>query len=133
MYFPSLSESGWLTSSARIADALLAHMLISNYSQSQIYAGSVSSMAYVIEQGQGDIPKTISLLENTLSTYLKRFFDQVSIEIKQLTITNKSSNVSLTMYIGLTDSLGDTITLDKLISSVNGSTYKMVNLNNTGT
>ena len=132
MYFPSLSESSWLTTSQRIADAVIAHFLISNYSQSNIYTGNVSSMAYVIEQGQGDVNKTISLLENTLTTYLKRYFNQVSIEIKELNISNNSSNVSLTMYLGLIGLDGVGITLDKLISRVNSSTFKMVSLNNTG-
>jgi hypothetical protein len=132
LFFPSLSESGWITDSRQIGDYLFAHFFASNYSQTQIYIGQVSSMAYIIATNADDIDKTVSTLQQQLQTYFGRYFSTVTVEIRYFENPEDANKVDLTIYIGYTDSEGNEFTIGRLLSELDSQTYKITKLINTG-
>jgi hypothetical protein len=130
VYYPSLTDSGWITSSPQILDNLLADAYESDYSQTALYRGQVFSIAYVIQEGQGDIPRTIGLLQEGLSRYLKRYFQEVAVEVYRVSALESSSKVELSMYINVTDQDNKSINAAKLLEVTNGQLTNIVTLNN---
>lgn len=50
IYFPSLTETGWIASSEITGDFLFAHFFASDYSQTYIYTDHVSSFAKIMQK-----------------------------------------------------------------------------------
>jgi hypothetical protein len=101
--FPSLSESGWLTGSVTVADNLMCHIFCSDYSQTYLYNGHITSMAWMIRECQNDIPRLLSLMERTLTDYFNKYFYDVEVEVSENVNTLLSSKVDLNLYITFTD------------------------------
>ena len=135
MYFPSLSsDNSWLTNPTQIADAVTAHLFLSNHSQTQLYLGNVSSMAYAIQQGTGDILLTIELIRKMLINYYSRFFTQVEVEVSEYITTENSlsGNTSLSIYINFVGDDNKVLNVSKLLEIQNGKLINVINLLNTG-
>ena len=129
---PSLSEDGWVTDAKHKADYLMAHFFLSDYSQTQLYLGQVSSLPWVIQAGQGDIPRTVSLLRQTLATYFQRYFDEVVVEVTDQTPVD-SSSVELVLYIAFVDpQTGLTYTVNEVLQERNGVFSRVASISNTG-
>lgn len=133
--YPALSETGWISSPEQVADALFADFYESNYSQTNIYNGQVSSFAYIIQNGQGDIQKTISLLETTLRSYFLRYFKSVDVEIRDVSSEvpgsdPNSSRASLGIYLSFTDVQDRTYNLARVIQNAGTKSAKVIKLNN---
>jgi hypothetical protein len=79
---PSLSASGWLTEIAERADALMAYYVTSEYSQSYIYEGRVTSLTYHIQQHGMDPMRLESRVTNDLNAYFGRYFSRVELEVR---------------------------------------------------
>ena len=136
MYFPSLSsDNSWLTIPTQIADAVTAHLFLSNHSQTQLYLGNVSSMAYAIQQGTGDIITTIELIRKMLTSYYGRFFTQVDVEVSEYVKSESSlsGNTSLSIYVSFVGDDNKTINISRLFDIQNGKLVKVTDLLNSGT
>ena len=79
---PSLSASGWLTEIAERADALMAYYVTSEYSQSYIYEGRITSLTYHIQQHGNDPLRLESRVTGDLQAYFGRYFDRVELEVR---------------------------------------------------
>ena len=135
MYFPSLSsDNSWLTNPTQIADAVTAHLFLSNHSQTQLYLGNVSSMAYAVQQGTGNIITTIELIKKMLTNYYSRFFTQVEVEVSEYVKleSSLSGNTSLSMYVSFIGDDNKIINISRLFDIQNGKLVKVTNLLNTG-
>ena len=136
MYFPSLSsDNSWLTIPTQIADAVTAHLFLSNHSQTQLYLGNVSSMAYAIQQGTGDVVTTIELIRKMLTSYYGRFFTQVDVEVSEYVKSESSlsGNTSLSIYVNFVGDDNKTINISRLFDIQNGKLVKVTDLLNSGT
>lgn len=136
MYFPSLSsDNSWLTIPTQIADAVTAHLFLSNHSQTQLYLGNVSSMAYAIQQGTGDVVTTIELIRKMLTSYYGRFFTQVDVEVSEYVKSESSlsGNTSLSIYVSFVGDDNKTINISRLFDIQNGKLVKVTDLLNSGT
>ncbi len=129
-YFPSLSPDGWIESDPHKADNIFSQFFLSNYSQSQLYRGNVSSFAWVVQEGTGDMNKTASLMQSTLSNYFSRYFTNVTIDVTWKSETTNSSRIALSVYIGFTGYDGKAYSLGKIVNLLNMKVTTIINMNN---
>lgn len=132
VFMPALSEDGWVSDPLIKADYVFSHFFASNYSQSQIYSGGVSSIAWVIQQTQGDVRKTITLLTETLIRYFGRYFKNPIVDIREIApfgVSIDNIRASLSIYVGITVN-GKEVSLSKVMELTNSNTFKIVKTNN---
>lgn len=81
---PTLSGLGWLHNedTAERADAAMAYAFTSDYSQSVTYAGKITSIQWLISKYSGNSLELQSIMQDTLTKYLKKQFDGVDLEVK---------------------------------------------------
>lgn len=130
VYFPSLSEDGWVTSSMKIADYLLSHFFISDFSQSYIYITNVSSLPWIIQKHQGDISRTCTEIQNTLSEYFSRFFSNVQVEVTDVTNTATPSKAEISIYLKFIDKDNKEFVFGKLLEIADMTITKIIDINN---
>lgn len=89
---PMLTTEGWVVDPKLQLNRIFAHIFLTDYSQSNIYAGKVTSLQYIIaEQGPNtnNIPEK---LEKAISTILKRYFDNVEVFVKEKPSTSSEDD-----------------------------------------
>lgn len=124
--FPAISEDGWVDSTAKIVDYLMAHLKASEYSRSPLYPGYVTSLPWILQEGQGDMSKVTSLLRTSLETYFSRYFTNVIVEIRDITDqVNAPSFGKISMVVQFTDRNGVQQNLSNLIET-SGSILKRI-------
>lgn len=131
-FLPTLSQEGWVQSTAEQADYLISHFFASEYSQTHLYQRNVSSFQWIIQESQGDMAKTISLLKDTLNKYYSRYFDNVNVDVSYLQDPPDSSSVTISLYVSFIDKLGKEFILGKTLELVNSKISKIININNNG-
>lgn len=132
VFMPALSEDGWVKDPLIKADYIFSHFFASNFSQSQLYTGEVSSMAWVIHQTQGDVIKTITLLTETLVSYFGRYFPNPTVDVKEAIpagTTADNIKATLSVYVGI-NIAGKEVSLSKVMELTNSNTFKIINVNN---
>lgn len=131
--YPSLDPDGWLSAPMDVADKLLSDFFNSNYSQSDLYLGNVSSFGYIMQVTKGDIDACKDMLRQTLKTYFSRYFPSVSVDIETEPTTVPSSKTTLNIYMSFTDVDGKTYQIGKMLHTEGTKISKIVKLNNEGT
>lgn len=111
---PTLSTDKFISEPILKLDTLFAYFLSSDYSQSNTYRGSISSLKYLMQKNTGDDNGLISDIISTLNTYLLRYFTEVNVyaEMKEETIIGISIRVK--------DSDGVEATLERSLNVANG-------------
>ncbi len=133
LYYPSLSDIGWISDSLQKADALFADFLVAEYSQSTLYPGQVSSLTYIMQQGSGDPTLTAENLENALLEYFSRYFSNVTCNVTYPG-NQQSSRVYLNIALAFEDpNNGKTYSLTKVATLQDSKVVAIENLNNYGT
>lgn len=132
IFFPSLSDQGWLKSNREIADYALSHFFESDYSQSQLYFGRVTSLAYIIQENNGDLNTAASEIETKLTVYLKSMLPGAFVSCAPSTKNTTTTESALDLYVSFNDDNGKKITLANLLEVKNGKLFKVTNINNTG-
>lgn len=130
---PSLSEDGWVSTDGRQGAILFSHIFLSDYSQTYVYDGEVTSLAWMVATCQGDTSKLNSLAKSTLERYFGRYFAEVVVETKTDPDPNNPSKYGLTIYLSYTGKDGVRYNLGKMAQVDNDIIKKVVNLNNYGT
>ena len=129
---PSLSETGWLTSSEITGDLLFAHFFASDYSQTEIYSGHVSSFAKVMQENTDNVDNLVIDLRNTLLRYYSRYFQNVVVEVQIKDNSENISKLSLLLYVVYTDNDGKQHNLSKIVRDITSKSAKIIDFNNTG-
>lgn len=132
LHFPALSETGWLTSSEITGDYLFAHFFASDYSQTEIYSGHVSSFAKVMQENTDSVEQLVTDLRNTLLRYYARFFQNVVVEVQIKDNSDNISKIALLVYVVYTDQAGKQNNLSKIIRDITSKSAKIIDFNNTG-
>lgn len=131
-FYPSLSEDGWVNNSVKIADKLLSDFFISDFSQTYLYSGAVSSFPWIIQNKQGNITETAVLVQSTLNVYFSRYFNNVVVESQDQTSADSPSKGQITLYVKFTDDDGIEYVVGKLLEITDMNITKIINLNNNG-
>lgn len=127
--FPSLSEDGWVDSTPRKADYMMAHFVAADYSQSYIYGGKVISFPYLLAVNQGDMGAILSETQHALMIYFSSYFQQVDVTVTEVP-NGDSSQAILSIVINFTDYKGQAYSFAKLIKTMNSKFLEIVDINN---
>ena len=76
---PTLTVDGFVHSVPQTCDYLLAYFFLSQYSQSNLYYGKISSLAYIIQENGHDEQTMLLRIQSTLTTLFNRYFDSVEV------------------------------------------------------
>ena len=108
---PVLGGSSWVTDPALLLSTLFAHCLVADYSQSTIYNGTITSIPYFIATYQND-PLTMTVkLEEALTLYYSRYFNNVTITVTY----NDTQEITYPLNISI-------------LAIVNGVSYSLANV-----
>ena len=132
IYVPTLSPDGWVTDGKLQGAYLMSHLLESDFSQSIIYKGKVTSLGYIFSQTPDDPDATLSALQTALKIYFGRYYSDVTVDITKLVHTDNPSQVDFQLYIAYTDNAGNQRTLSDIIETTNGKINDAITVNNTG-
>ncbi len=127
---PTMSTDGWVDSPTVKADRLFAHFLVSEYSQTALYAGNVSSLPYLIQKNKEAPLSTANDIKTTLEVYFSRYYDQVEVECSWIDVEPDGGKAEIQIYASLIDSDGISISLGKAVSIVDSKVQKVATLNN---
>ena len=72
---PSLGSRGWVDDPDTVIDQLFANMLASDFSQSQLYHGEITSLQYIVKKSGHDPRRFCDDLQNALEQYIGRYFE----------------------------------------------------------
>lgn len=128
---PALSQDGWVTSTAQKADYMISHFFLSEYSQSLLYTGNVASFQWIIQDNQGDMLKTNTVLRETLRVYFSRYFSEVVVESSYAEIPENSGRVRINLYVSFKDHEGKEFVLSRLVDILDTKIERVLKLNNT--
>jgi hypothetical protein len=130
---PMFAASGWTTASAQKADGLLSHFFESDYYQSNLYAGNISNLQYLIQQYGLNIVDLINNVRTTLENYLGRFYQQavVTVTSNGNDPTYDGSQLTLTISATVTEQ-GQQLSFGYLVSAANSIISNIARINNTG-
>lgn len=78
---PVLGGEGWVTDTASKISILMAQALVADYSQTTIYADTVTSIPYIVAQYQTDPLNMAIKLQDALTVYYNRYFTQVTVTV----------------------------------------------------
>lgn len=79
---PSLSTQGWLTDQmdpTTLTSKLLSYFVVAEYSQTNAFYGSITSLAYIISQYGNDELRFREVVSRELERMFGRYFDSVSV------------------------------------------------------
>lgn len=129
---PTLSSSGWVSEIAEKADKLLSYFFVSEASQSNFYAGSITSLTALLQRYGNDEFELRSAVETSLMNYLQRYFESVdvTVTVRENTVEGRKGldlEVDIVVY-----EQGKEYSLGRLVSTLNSSIMKIAELNNTG-
>jgi hypothetical protein len=128
---PSLSTLGWVTDPVNKMDLLLSHFYLSDYNQTYLYKGNVSSLPRIIEEFGTEINEVIRALQQTTQSYLSSYYDSVNVEVSSASdlLTDPRIAVDLTLTIGVRDNGTQTV-FGRLLQSTNSKIDRIITLNN---
>lgn len=129
-YYPSLSEDAWVDSPIKIADNLFSCFFTSEFSQSYIYQGHITSFPYILQDNQGDITSTINAVRSELSIYFSRYFNNVVVEVIDKTDINAPNKVAIAIYVSFDGNDGINYSLGKMAESADLKVTKIINISN---
>ena len=127
VYYPTLSEEAWADTPGKIADVMMSHFLTSDYSQSYVFAGYVSSFPHILATNHGNVPSTVTATRTVLEAFFSHYFDKVNVEVVDIT-KDDDSRARLRIAVDFTHSDGKTYSLGGLLQT-NGTIFE--NITNT--
>lgn len=128
--FPSLSEDSWVSNTAKVADYLMSHFLLSDYSQTYLYVGQVASLPWIIQDTQRDMSRTVQVVQSTLIEYFTRYFNNVVAEVTEVPNETDPSKAQISIYLKFTDTENQEFILGRLIKLIDSKVSEIININN---
>lgn len=132
IYVPTLSEDAWVSDGKLQGSYLISHLLESDYSQTIIYKGKVSSLGYIFSQTPDDPDRTLSAMQNMLKTYFSRYYTDVTVDVKKTVHSDNPNQVDFQLYVAYTDNNGIQQSLSDIIETTSGKINNTIQVNNTG-
>ena len=128
---PTLSLAGWIKTPAEKIDQLITYFVYTIGNQTTIYGKYATSFQQILEANMGNMDNTVAATRAALNTYLKRYYDSVSIDVSY-TLSDPTNSASLaTISIAATVTEGDlTYSIEKALTTVNGKFQQFVDTTN---
>lgn len=131
-YLPCIGADSWIDDPDLIANQLFATFFLSDYSQTALYTGHVSSFAYCMmlyNPSDQDRTKLTALIDKVLTVYYLRYFDDVTVETSLTQDTEDFSKLELNIFLEY-DTGNKRNTLYKAIDVVDGKARSIIDINN---
>lgn len=125
----SLSTEGWLSELAVKCDRLLSYFFISDYSQTELYPGEISSLPYLIKMYGSSEEELRTNVSRQLQKYLSRHFEQADVTASTNVISESDFRIELKLIITVYDN-NVQYNLGRLVETVNSTIASIVNINN---
>jgi hypothetical protein len=128
---PTLSTQGFVRDSSGKFDFLLSHYFLSDYNQTYLYYGRVSSLPRIIERSGSDIGALLTDLKQNLFDYLAKYYDSVSVDVNTTTdiVRDPRTDLELRVIISVAEDGKQTV-FGRLLRSENSKLTDIVKLNN---
>ena len=126
---PTLTTMGWVTSAAHKFDFAFTDFLLSNYSQSNEFYGSISSLQWIIQKNSGDTAALETESKAALTTHLGSLFDSVEVRTLVRDHPTEAGKQQLIFYVAATDG-GVAYNFVKAIEDIDSKTLKIFEINN---
>ena len=127
---PSMSTDGWVTDSVQIADYLMSHFFLSEFSQTALYPKQVSSLPYLIEIYKKSPKATADAIQKTLVIYFSRYFNNVVVQCQNRDDPSDDRKAIVDIFIEYVDSDGKLYSFAKAAEMIEGKFNKIVEINN---
>lgn len=114
--FPSLTTQGWLKQSISVFDQMVGEFFLSEYSQTFLFTGAVSSFPWILQRYKGDLLTICSKTKDTLTTYLSTQFPAVEIDVSYKAVADSINRYNLVVYAEVTGTDGEKINLVRLVN-----------------
>lgn len=127
---PALSTDGWVSNTPAIADYLISHFFVSEYSQTALYPTNVASFPWIIQNNQGDMLNTTRQMRTTLERYFGRYFTDTVVDIAYKEVPEFSGRIQLDLFMKFKDSDGKEFVLSRVVEIVDSKISKVLKINN---
>jgi len=125
---PTLTLTGWVDDKNILMNKLFFYFVTTDYSQSVLYHGNLSSLKYLLHKNGDDLNSLIADVSSTLNKLYSRYFNTVDANANIKTInddkTNKQYNY-LVITIDATDEKGNSYSLEQSVNITNFDTNKL--------
>ena len=126
---PTLSADNYLKSSLIMMDRLFAYFLASDYSESFIYKGTISSFSYIIEKYNDNIDDIVSNTKQTLELLYKRYFNDVTVKVRSEEDLSHKGLYTLFISLETIDEKAVSRTLAKALQIKDSKVLKIEDIN----
>jgi hypothetical protein len=113
--FPSLDTDGWVESPIKVADYMLSHFFLSDYSQTAFFRNKVASFAWLLQRHQGNLTALFDETQQILSSYFSTQFSNVEVQVTEVPDTTTSNKTGLSLFLEFVDADGTTHNLSRLV------------------
>ena len=102
---PTLSTMGWVRDAVGKMDFLLSHFFLSDYNQTYLYRGHVTSLPRIIEKNGSDVKGLLEDLERSLFAYLGAYYDSVEVSATEGVnpIESPSNKLDVVLTLGVSE------------------------------
>lgn len=129
---PTLSSSGWVSEVSEKADKAISYFFVSDHSQTALYPGNVSSLAYIVQQYGNDALALLSEMQRRVQTYMSHQFDEANVSVTLAAVTEPDNGqINLKLLISVKEN-GKEYSIGRLIKTLNSKVQEIINLNNNG-
>lgn len=126
----TLTSKGWVDDPESKADALLSYYFTNQHSQSTLFEGGVISLQWQLQQWGNDPVRLQSKMETAFQSYLADHFDQAAVDVVIVDPTSVEDNRITVQINALVTQDGKSYSLGRLVSFLNSTIVKIMNLNN---
>ncbi len=130
---PTLSRMGWVYDTHPKFDALMAWWVNSDKKQSDLLASAVHNLQWIVYKNLQDMTGASTMIQNSLSQYLGKHFEDVKVTCKTELADPANSDVlyRIRLTINFTDN-GKHVDGSRALLLENGKFMQYVNFNNNG-
>ncbi len=127
----TLSTLGFVKDAITKFEFLISHFFLSDYNQTYLYYGNVTSLPRIIEENGNNIDGTIYDIKEKLTKYLNRYYDSSQIEVYLSDPASLSGSVSITISAIVIDN-GTRKSFTRMLQAYDGKVQAITKLNNYG-
>ncbi len=109
VWMPTLTVKGWLKSLEEVIDTALAHMFVSDYSQSNSHYGKVTSFSWLVAKWGHNPHDMATETEHAIAAYLSKYADKVDVTVTYTFPDNSQSSKTYDLIIKLAVYKGDQV------------------------
>lgn len=126
---PTLTEIGWATSVAHRFDFAFADFMSADYSQSEAFQGTISSLQYIIQKNAGNPIACAEQAKVSLTAHLEGMFEQVEVRCEARPMEKDDTKIMLVFNIVAIEN-GVSYPFVRTIEDINSRTLVLLDINN---